>query len=291
MKKVYLTYADKKFEKQKRFALTAANFCGNFDKIIGLNPSHIDKDFFEKYNQILTQKRGAGYFLWKPYIINRTLLQMEYGDYLFYSDSGAFFLKRVDILIAELNKYDQDIMGFELPLIEEQWTKKELFINMGCNENKYYESNQIFASFILIKKTHNSEMFFQEYLDYSCNEINITDKHDESVQQSEIFIEHRHDQSIFSLLYKKYKLRPFKDPSQLGKYPTGYSGGLVNDENIIEGELKLLEDGRQFRINKYKEKYSMVLYLNKNLSPLKSVLKYYIKDVLFRFKIYKGIVR
>jgi hypothetical protein len=291
MKKFYLNYADANFDKQKKFALRAAKLFGGFDKIIGLSPNDIDDEFFNRFKKILEQKRGGGYWLWKPYVINKTLSKLAIGDYLFYSDAGAFFLKNVDILINELDKSNQDIMGFELPLIEEQWTKKELFLDLGCNEDRYINSNQMLASYMLIKKTDKSINFFKEYLIHSCNEINITDKHIESLEQYDAYIEHRHDQSIFSLLYKKYNLRPFKDPSQLGKYPIGYLEDLNDTDIIIKKELRSLSNGRKYRINSYIERYPMVLYLNKKKHPLVSLAKYYIKVLLYKFKLYKGAPR
>ena len=121
MKKVYINYGDSKFKKQQRIALKGAKYLGGFDEIIGYSPEDIDREFYVKHKNILDQKRGCGFWLWKPYLINRTLQKLSYGDYLFYSDAGALFLKGVGNLIFELDKYKQDIMGFELPLIEEQW--------------------------------------------------------------------------------------------------------------------------------------------------------------------------
>ncbi|MDP1729439.1 MAG: hypothetical protein Q8L27_04510, partial [archaeon] len=184
MKKVYINYSDIKFKKQQNFASAAAKYLGHFNEIIRFTPNDIDEYFYNKHQHILKQKKGAGYWLWKPYFINQTLSKLSYGDYLFYSDAGAFFLKRVDILINELNKYNQDIMGFELPLIEEQWTKKELFINMECEDEKYYGSNQLLASYFLIKKSLLSERFFQKCLEFACDEYNITDYFSEQIQQS-----------------------------------------------------------------------------------------------------------
>ena len=289
MKKVYLNYANINFYKHQRFALRAAKLIGNFDTVIGLSPKDIDEEFHKRFREILEQKKGGGYWLWKPYIIKKTLSQLSYGDYLFYSDAGAFFLKKVDSLIIELDKQNQDIMGFELPLIEDQWTKRELFINMKCEGNKYSSSNQILASFILIKKTISSEQFFNKFLKYACVEKNITDSHSCSVKQLDCFIEHRHDQSIFSLLYKKFNLKPFKDPTQLGKYPKGYSDNIKED--VLISNLKSLKKVRKFRVNNHYEKYSLILYHNKKGNPLKSFIKYLIKEFLFKIKIYKGIVR
>jgi len=291
MKKIFLNFADINFKKQQEFALKAAKYRGNFDKVIGLNPNVIDETFHKKYKHILNQKKGCGYWLWKPYIIVRTLSQLSHGDYLFYSDAGVFFLKKVDVLIDELCKFNQDIMGFEIPLIEEQFTKKELFINMNCDEKKYIESNQLLASYMLIRKTEFSEVFFNEFLKYACEEINITDLYSNNIQQSKCFIDHRRDQSIYSLLYKKYNLRPFKEPSQMGKHQIKYAQmkkSEIEDKIRIQ-ELCLLNNGRKIRIKKYSEKYSLVLYQNRKNDPLRSLIRYFARVILSRLGLWDGI--
>src|ERR1017187_1102121 len=87
MRKVYINYADSRFKKQQRFALAAAKHLGRFDEIVGFTRSNIDDLFYSRYRHILEQKRGGGYWLWKPYFIQRTLSRLSDGDYLFYSDA------------------------------------------------------------------------------------------------------------------------------------------------------------------------------------------------------------
>lgn len=284
--KIFITYGDENFKKQRENAIKLAKKNGNFDKIILYLPTDIDKEFYEKNKNILSQKRGGGYWLWKPYFIVKTLEKLKEGDYLFYSDAGAFFRKNVDLLINELKNINQDIMGFQLPLIESQWTKTELFTNMNCIDEFYKESNQMLASYILIRKTEFSLAFFKEFLEFACNEINITDKNEINIFQDENFIEHRHDQSIFSLLYKKYKLIPFKEPSQFGKYPSTYLG-LTRNIKFEVGKLYFFENKRLFRVNKIKGKYGAVIFRNKEDTPLKKVIKYNIKRILSTLKLYK----
>ena len=132
-------------------------------------------------------------------------------------------------------------------------------------------------------------MVIKKYLDYSCDEINITDKHDENINQSSDFIDHRHDQSIFSLLYKKYNLQPFKDPCQLGKYPKGY--GAMNEDKLKANELHFLKNGRLFREKDYKEDYTLVMYHNRKGKPIISFFKYKIKELLFKINLYNGNIR
>lgn len=288
-KKVFITYADIKFKKQKKFTLRKAKSKGGFDKTIGYSKSDIDTKFYEKNKHILEQNRGGGYWLWKPYFIVKTLEQLDEGDYLFYSDAGAFFLKNVNILINELEKQNQDIMGFELPLIEKQWTKKELFINMGCNDGIYLDTNQILASFILIKKSKYSFDFFTEFLNIAQNEINITDFYNNDIKQYDEFIDHRHDQSIFSLLYKKHKLIPFKDPSQFGKYPSGYSASKYN--NFKKNKLYFLDNGRLYQEKSYSADYEQIIYHNRKLPPILGLIRYKLREVTYKLGLYNGLVR
>jgi hypothetical protein len=43
------------------------------DFILNYRKSHIDKDYFEKNRSIFNEKMGAGMWVWKPYIILRTM--------------------------------------------------------------------------------------------------------------------------------------------------------------------------------------------------------------------------
>lgn len=287
--KYYINYADKTFKKNQEYAIIMAKKRGNFDKIIGYTNKNIDNEFYNKNNNILNQPRGGGFWLWKPYIIFKTLKIIENGDYLFYSDAGAFFRKSVDLLIEELNKHDQDIMGFELPLIESQWTKKELFINMKCDDIKYYNSNHMMGGYHLIKKSDLSMKFYKELLEYSCNEMNITDQYDLNIKKENDFIDHRHDQSIFSLLYKKYDLRPFKDPSQYGVYPFVYTASNIKNIDLKPGVIYKFRNGRKFRFYKYNEKYMNVIFNCRNKNPIISLNKFKVKILLNKIGYYNKI--
>lgn len=220
---VAINYANENFRKSQRYNTQTAYKNGKVDKVIEYSPENIDKQFYQDYKHILSQKRGGGYWLWKPYIIMKTLKELSMGDYLFYCDSGAYYVNDVRYLISDIEKSNTDIMVFELPLIEKQWTKKELFNLMECFDNKYSESNQILAGYFLIKKSEYSIKFFERYLEYACMTDALNDNYDKELQCND-FIAHRHDQSLLSLLSKKENLVPFRDPSQYGDRPWEYIG-------------------------------------------------------------------
>ena len=151
--KILINYADLKFYKsQKRNSRTGIGI-GGFDKVISYNKSDIDYEFLSKNSNIFNNLRGAGYQLWKPYIILKTLKECNYGDYIFYCDSGSYFINSIDHLIEELERNKQDIMPFELRHIEKHWSKRDALILMECDEPKYYNTKQRLAGLQLIKNT------------------------------------------------------------------------------------------------------------------------------------------
>ena len=50
---------------------------------------HMDTSFWKKHGKFIdNNKRGYGYWLWKPYIIKKTMDMMILGDILLYLDCG-----------------------------------------------------------------------------------------------------------------------------------------------------------------------------------------------------------
>ncbi|MFV0418662.1 MAG: hypothetical protein ACK5KT_08040 [Dysgonomonas sp.] len=217
---VAINYADSKFEKQRRYNTKTAYSKGKVDKVIEYSPNDIDESFKEMNNHILSYPRGAGLWLWKPYFILKTLSKLEYGDYLFYCDSGAYYVNDVRFLIQALKRSKQSIMGFEIPTLERQFTKKESFTLMDYSK---YDNNQLLGGYVLLKKEDFSIRFVEEWLKYATNEKIISPNYFiPEIEEFEDFRSHREDQSIFSILYHKHNLAPFRDPSQFGDRPWEY---------------------------------------------------------------------
>lgn len=220
-----INYGDNNFQKAKKLNKKTALKIGKADRVISYGPEDIDDYFKQKNNKILSQKRGGGFWLWKPYFILKTLSLMEEEDFLFYCDAGAYYVNSISHLVNFMKKNKIELLTFELPLIEKQWTKEETFISMECNKKKYRESNQILATYFLVKKSNKTFKFFQEFLNYAENEELLTDILKKDLKRDNQFIDHRHDQSIFSLLCKKHNIKPFRDPSQYGEFWWKYCMG------------------------------------------------------------------
>lgn len=215
--KLLINYSNNVFRKSQKLNSKTGKEVALFDEVISYSPKDIEQDFFEKNKKILSQKKGNGYWLWKPYFIKRSLERLNYDDFLFYCDAGSYFINPITPLINISLETGQDIITFELSQIERVYTKRDAFILMECENSKYTETKQRLASYNLWKKSKLSMDFINEWLRYAQDERIITDIENQcGFPNYPEFKEHRWDQSIFSLLTKKYNLDAYRDPSQWG---------------------------------------------------------------------------
>lgn len=252
-----VNYADKTFTQSQKLNTKTALKVGRVKKVISYTPIDIDEEFYAKNKAILDKKRGGGYWLWKPYVIKKALSEIQDGEYLFYCDSGSVFVNAIDHLISSFDK-KFDLMPFEMQLIEKHWTKRDCFQIMRCDELEMVESKQIQATFVLLKKTDFSMFFLDEWLKFAQDSRVLTDIDNQlGLPNHEGFIDHRHDQSIFSLLIKKYGIKKYRDPSQFGgkfeelypnsKYPQIVSSTRQKNISFFE---RVKKRGKSFMIVK-----------------------------------------
>ncbi|MCB0292849.1 MAG: hypothetical protein KDH97_21525, partial [Calditrichaeota bacterium] len=73
MAKVLINFANGFFAKSQQLNTRTALAVGGFDKAISYTPKDIDRVFYRDNRRILSRVKGAGYWLWKPYFICKTL--------------------------------------------------------------------------------------------------------------------------------------------------------------------------------------------------------------------------
>lgn len=217
-----INFANKKYKNSQKLNTFSARYFAKAEKVISYTPKDIDQKFRNEHNHLLSNPRGSGLWLWKPYFINKSLELLQEGDYLVYTDSGIFYYKNIAQLIEQLEASGQDIMLFDLPLLEVQWTRKSVFEAIDINIEGVEYSNQRNGAIIIIKKTDQSVNFVENWLNL-CTQPNLLPPPLQPFDNEHfLFIEHREDQSILSLLSKKWCIKSFSDPSDFGKLPYLY---------------------------------------------------------------------
>lgn len=178
----------------------------NFEIII-FDKNDMDKDFVLKNQNILELKRGGGYWLWKPYIINETLKKMNDGDMVFYLDSKYYFIEEFTNLYSEYMKNNDLLVwknkpntpGFDL----KNWCKMDVILKYNMFDKIFNENvEDCWGGALIVKKTQNTVKYMQEWLDMCCNYDDITDSPSKA-ENSSSFIEHRHDQCLLSIILHK----------------------------------------------------------------------------------------
>jgi len=203
------------YESQKRFKKSIID---KQVKVLSFNDKWLKKTSFYKKNRfILDQKRGAGYWLWKPYILLQTFAKMQDGDVVIYCDADAVVLHSFACLF-DICQQNGGIMLFDNSInLNKSWIKRDCFILMDADEPTFYNAGQAMGGFVVLQKNVRSQNFLEEWLVYAEDYRNSTDAENELGKPNlPEFKEHRHDQAIMSILRLKWNLQLYRDPSQFG---------------------------------------------------------------------------
>lgn len=251
------------------------------DEVIEYGPKDLDPEFAEKNADILKEKKGNGYWLWKPYVIAKTMSKMGDSDYLMYSDSGFCYVDNIKFLIQNMQEQNVDYMTFYPErtenVLEKFWTKRDAFLLMECDFPKYTESLQTLGGIIVLKKTLQSLRLIENWLHYAQDRRILTD--DENCMGKsnyDGFMENRHDQSILSLLVKKDNTKVFRCPSvgygenkyeweKYSRYPKILESHHMPNVNSMDeivsrrGRMNLIYTNKEF-LNIWEQGKSVIFY-------------------------------
>jgi hypothetical protein len=164
-----------------------------------------DYEFWNTHGEFIEQNtRGYGYWIWKSYIIKQLLAGMQENDVLVYADAGCELnihgKPRLLEYIAMADKSKNGIVGFELPHQEQVWTKMDLIDHLDAREQM--ESKQVMAGVSIIRKCPESVAMVNKWNSVYSN-YHLVDDSPSILPNHNSFQEHRHDQSIFSILQKQ----------------------------------------------------------------------------------------
>ena len=170
-----------------------------------------DTEFWSQHGEfIITNKRGYGYWLWKPYLINKTISSLKDGDILMYLDCGC----EIDVRNKEKIKQFFEIVQTDYisgclttcHLPEKGWCKMDLLLRLNIFDETILNTQQRQAGAQLIYICDKTRKLISEWYSIVSSDYHMIDDSKSHAPNYPEFKEHRHDQSTFSLLTKKYDL-------------------------------------------------------------------------------------
>ena len=218
MKKYFLVYDDEtsSYTESRNYLLDSVKQFSDFETI-SFKKSEIDKDFSEKNKHIFQIPFGGGSWLWKPYIINKTIEKINNEDLLFYMDSNYYFVEEFENLYKDIVK-ERDVLIWKNKPNEEPYPlwhlcHKHVIEKYNMLEKLYKndETKEPWAGAIVIKKTIFTTSLIKEWLEMcQIKEDLWGDEKSYEAQNKEYSenfrIGHRNDQSLLGMLLYKYNI-------------------------------------------------------------------------------------
>ncbi len=202
-----ISFADgnPKYNNAKEKLINDAKQFELFDSIKVYNFNDLDHDFKMKHIRfIAANKRGFGYWIWKPYIIWKTLEKIPEGDILLYVDVCTLLnpkLKNhfIDYLNILLKSEDKNLF-IEFDNLINQWCKMDTI--KALNAEDIYHLKELASGIIFTSNNKKNRDFFEKMY-ITMTDYHLIDDSPSILENLSCFRENRHDQTIFSILARK----------------------------------------------------------------------------------------
>lgn len=195
---------------------------GVYSSVCVWDESDLDEGFRAKYKDLLRPgSRGFGYWVWKPHLILSMLNMVNDGDIVHYADIGCWLNLEGKSRLSEYfsiversktgilafqwkkTKIDDKLNWYTLP--ERAWTKGDLLDHFSVRQRaEIVDSEQIVATSIFFRKSLKTVQFLHDWISVWDHCMSLLDDSPSVGGDLDGFIEHRHDQSVFSILGKSY---------------------------------------------------------------------------------------
>lgn len=259
VKKVFISYGDTNFDRSLTRIRQEASALKIFDKIILYTPKDLPDEILQ--SPLMRYQRGGGYWLWKPYVIWKTM-QRYPKAVVVYADAGCTLNKNyeewrswfkimesTDTLFTQYRSntdYGWDNRFHTSSVKISTWTKRMTieYFDQQFKSTEWHDYNKIWGGFVIAR---NNSCFIREWLDIMLTRPELVrDPEGEEINnQYDSFVAHRHDQSIITPLAYLYER---KYPNVVKIIPeTGESSSTaavvasrIKDVNIISLKTRVI---------------------------------------------------
>ena len=199
------------FESRRASFLSEARASGLFHSVRVSTPSDLDPQFSARHAEMLARPRGCGYYLWKPAAALAALSHdgVRTGDVLVYVDAGCSFngtsAADFDQLVQLALSHPSGLVGLQMDdHLEHDWTKADVFHATGAQHMRHVtHTGQLLGGVWLLRVSTENVALLQRWQDMmSAERYRLLDDSPSEQPNPLSFQEHRHDQSLWSVLRK-----------------------------------------------------------------------------------------
>jgi len=152
-----------------------------------------------------------GYAIWKPYLVMKELERLADGDILFYADSGCEFDLDCENPKEEFEKIMVNLKKYKfiatLCNLDKNMNKMDTVYWLDMQDHTEFFTPQIQTTTFVLEKCERTSQFVKEWYELCCNYHLINDEASVRTNRPD-YDEHRHEQSVMSLLLKKRDFYP-----------------------------------------------------------------------------------
>lgn len=210
MKINLVTFADGRYSHRADGFIRSAISSELFDSVRVYSLKDLSDQFKVKHGEFCQKtRRGFGYWVWKPEVILESILDAQRGDVIVYADAGFEFNRNAHGRFLEyielLKSHDNRCLCFSSPYVEAHWTKGDLLRHLEVEMTSQAAlGNQIISGLFLMENASENIDLLHKWKNLAIVEnYHFSDDSKSRTKNHTEFVEHRHDQSIASLLLKE----------------------------------------------------------------------------------------
>ena len=209
-KKVFISFgAGPHFDSQ--YIARDARRLGLFDEVKAYGAADLGERFWARHGPFVkAHHRGYGFWIWKPYLIQRELAALRDDDILVYSDAGAIILSDEGAHTAmaksfqSVQKLPGGICASQVNF-SYQWCKESVFAALEVTNDQDKQKNQYEGGRIICRKNPAAMRVINHWAALVQEQhYHLFDNSPSFLPNHEDFREHRHDQAVFSILMYRY---------------------------------------------------------------------------------------
>lgn len=204
-----VTYGSRHFSRRAQVLADDAMRTGWFATARVFSREDLDPDFKHAHGRFLRmRKRLGGYGIWKPQIILQMMRDMQDGEIVLYLDAGCEVNVRAAARFRDyLRATEQSPLGlftYTTTLgAQVQWTKGDLVQKVAPwfqgRVDEVLQEPQHITGIIFVQKIASAVDFMEQWRSLMGN-YRLIDDSPSRARNSSGYVEHRHDQSVFSMM-------------------------------------------------------------------------------------------